>query len=175
MTKDSNNQRTVSNAAERPRDVLARSLLRDSEKLVRVARIHPGIYWKAIAVFGLGLWLFFTIKNLGIFLLLVSAIMFVFAYLTKYYLLLAITDQRVLIRHGIVNLDVIDLQYKRVESVELSRSLMGRILGYATILVTGTGSRVTAVPFIANPSSFRSELDKLVYAHEQEPIRVKAE
>jgi uncharacterized membrane protein YdbT with pleckstrin-like domain len=151
---------------KKDRSPLARTLQPD-EKLFRVATIHWGIYWKSAALFLIALVLLFKIPNLGYFMLLVSAVFLTFAALTKHYMLLALTNTRMLVRQGIIQLDTTQILHSRVESVELERTIMARLLGYATVLITGTGSRVMAVPFIADADAFRSDLNTIILQREQ--------
>lgn len=145
------------------------SILMPDEKVLRIAQISPGIYWKGFVVLILAVILMITgaLFNLGLFLLFVSVIMLSIAYLTRYFLLLAATDKRVIIRHGIINLDTIQFRYTKLESVELSRTLIGQVLGYASVVITGTGSRITVVPFIADASRFRAELNKILFEQDE--------
>ncbi len=150
------------------------SMLQPGETLVRLARVSNGIYWKSVAVLILALIVMTSVIlfNLGVFLLLVAAIMATHAYLTKHYLILALTDKRVLVRQGILNLDTVQLRYNRIESVELEWSIPGRILSYSVVVMTGTGSRVAVVPFIADGPQFRKDLDERLYAEENRAERV---
>lgn len=145
------------------------SLLQKDEQFVRVAKIHEGIFWKGAFVFLLSLLLLVLAFNLGVFLMFVSLLILSIAYLTKHYLMLVLTDKRIMIRHGIIKLDVIQVNLSRIESVELEWTIPGRILGYATVVVTGTGSRFTAVPFVAaaDAAALRSELNEMVFAREE--------
>ena len=162
-------QKVLNNA---PPDYAAiKPLLREGETLKRVAAVHWGIYWKGIAVLLLSLILMMSVFNLGAFLLVVAAAMLGYAYLVKYYLLLALTDKRVIVRHGIINLDVVQLHYNRIESVEVFRPIMGRILGYGTVLVTGTGSRVTGIPFVANADAMRTAIDEVVFQQQEKAAK----
>lgn len=165
-------QKIVNNA---PPDISRiQPLLREGETLQKVAAVHWGIYWKGIAVLLLALILMIYVFNLGAFLLIVSSVMLGYAYLIKYYLLLALTDKRVIVRHGIVNLDVVQLHYNRIESVEVFRPIMGRILGYGTVLVTGTGSRVTGIPFVANADAMRTAIDEVVFQQQEKAAKAGA-
>lgn len=140
------------------------SILMPDEKLLRVAQISPGIYWKGVVLFILSVIVMIFIGfNLGAFLMFVSILMLSISYLTRYFLLLAATDKRVIIRHGILNLDTIQFRYTKLESVELSRTIIGQILGYASVVITGTGSRITVIPFIGDASKFREELNKILF------------
>lgn len=145
------------------------SMLMPGEKVLRVAQISAGIYWKGFAVLIFAVILLFSgaLFNLGLFFMFVSILMLSLSYLTRYFLLLAATDKRIIIRHGIINLDTIQFRYTKLESVELSRTIIGQILGYASVVITGTGSRVTVVPFIADASRFREELNKILFDQDE--------
>ncbi len=165
------NDETISKA--NVRDSIT-SMLRPDERLIRVARISNGIYWKGIVLFIISLMMMTSviIFNLGLFMMLVSIIILTHAYLTKHYLLLALTDKRVLVRQGILNLDSIQLRLNRIESVELEWTIPGRILNFSIVVMTGTGSRIAVVPFIADGPQFRKELDEMLLANEDKVERV---
>jgi uncharacterized membrane protein YdbT with pleckstrin-like domain len=138
--------------------------LMPDEEIVKVGQFHPGIYWKGVAVFALAIVLLIRVFNLGVFILLVAGVMLALAYLTKHYLLLILTNRRLLIRTGILRMDTVQLSLERVESVELERTIMGQFLGYAAVVVTGTGSRVMAVPFVEEPQKFRQLIDQQIFS-----------
>lgn len=150
------------------RRILA-SMLMPDERLVNMAVISGGIYWKSIAVFTLSVLMLFIAFRLGIYLMIVAGVMFLLAYSTKYFLLLAATNKRIIMRYGILNLDVIQLRYSKIESVELAWSPLGQLLGYASVVITGTGSRVTVIPFIKNALEFRQGMNAELLARESTP------
>lgn len=143
------------------------SILMPDEKLLCVAEVSVGIFWKCAVMLVFSLVMLVVATPLGVFFSLVTLIMFIVAYLTKYFLLLAATDKRVIIRCGIINLDTIQFRYTKLESVELARTIIGQILGYASVVITGTGSRVTVIPFIANASKFRETLNGILFAQDE--------
>lgn len=78
---------------------------------------------------------------------------------------MAVTTRRVVIKQGLVNRKTIELLLNKIETIEVSEPMMGRMLGYGSITMVGTGG--TAEPFhkIAHPLQFRGavqlELEKL--------------
>ena len=87
-----------------------------------------------------------------------GAIMLCVAILTQHYLLLVVTNKRVLARYGLLQMDVVDIRLSKVESIDLERMLMGHIFGYSSVVVAGTGQRIIRVPHIANGEVFPSFL-----------------
>lgn len=144
-----------------------RAMLREGEVLKRVAAIHWGIYWKGAALLLIALFLMTKVFNLGAFLLFVASVILAYEYLMKYYILLALTDKRLIVRFGILNLETVQMHFNRIESVEIFRPPVGRMLGYATVVVTGTGSRVTSIPFVGDAEAFRADLDQMIYDREE--------
>jgi uncharacterized membrane protein YdbT with pleckstrin-like domain len=67
----------------------------------------------------------------------------------------AVTTKRVIIKVGALRRRTLELQLSKVESVTVDQGILGRIVGYGTIVVTGTGG--TKEPFrrIATPMGFR--------------------
>lgn len=50
------------------------------------------------------------------------------------------------------------MELGRIESVQTSISILGRILGYGTVLVCGNGGKNIGIPRLVNPEKFKSEL-----------------
>lgn len=142
-------------------------MLMPDEKLLGVVTISPGIYWKGCTVLMISFLLFLKFPPLGVLLLVVSALMLIIARLTKHFLLLAATDKRIVIRSGIINLDIVQLRYSKVESVELAWTLIGQFLGYASVVITGTGQRVTIIPFVADAPQFREKVSAILIEKEE--------
>lgn len=160
-------KRAVGPAAES--HAILRSMLTPDERILNHAIISPGIYWKGIAVLAVALLMCLKAFNLGVFLLLVAIVILTIAHLTKHFLLLSATNKRVIMRAGIMNLDVIQLRYSKIESVELAWTIIGQFLGYASVVITGTGSRVVVIPFIADAVQFREAVNQQLMAREDLP------
>ncbi len=159
---------------------LARMLVSGEEIILR-ARLHGAIYWKSVAVLVLGLVVgIFLAPVLGIMFGIFGAVMLCVAILTQHYLLLAVTNKRILARYGLLQMDVVDIRLSKVESIDLERMLTGHLFGYASVVVMGTGQRVIRVPFIANADAFRRYYNEMVLAEEgneeaEEQIRADKE
>jgi uncharacterized membrane protein YdbT with pleckstrin-like domain len=70
----------------------------------------------------------------------------------------AITDKRVLIKVGFIHRHTLEMLLTKVETVRVDQGLAGRLLGYGTIVVTGTGGTNEPFPSIANPLEFRRQV-----------------
>ena len=70
----------------------------------------------------------------------------------------AVTNKRVLIKIGLIRRHSLELLLQKVEGIGVDQSIMGRILGYGTITVSGTGGTKEAFPMISNPLEFRRQV-----------------
>jgi hypothetical protein len=75
---------------------------------------------------------------------------------------MAVTNRRVVIKTGLVGRRTVELMLNKVESIEVKETGFGRMLGYGTIVVIGTGG--TPEPFykVAHPLEFRSQVQQQI-------------
>ena len=67
----------------------------------------------------------------------------------------AVTNKRVIMKMGWISRRVLELNLHKIESVNVDQSLLGRLLGYGTITVIGTGGTRETFDRIAHPLPFR--------------------
>jgi uncharacterized membrane protein YdbT with pleckstrin-like domain len=77
---------------------------------------------------------------------------------------LAVTDRRVIHKTGFFSRETQEMNREKVESVDVEQSLAGRLFGYGTVLVRGTGSSWEPFANIANPLDFRSHITAAPHA-----------
>jgi uncharacterized membrane protein YdbT with pleckstrin-like domain len=70
----------------------------------------------------------------------------------------AITNKRVLIKIGLVRRHSLELLLQKVEGIGVDQGILGRILGYGTITVSGVGGTKEAFRMISNPLEFRRQV-----------------
>src|SRR5450755_1114387 len=70
----------------------------------------------------------------------------------------AITNKRVLIKVGLIRRHSLELLLQKVEGIGVDQGILGRILGYGTITVSGVGGTKEAFQRISNPLEFRRQV-----------------
>lgn len=68
---------------------------------------------------------------------------------------MAITNKRVIAKHGLIRRSTVELNLQRIESIQVHQSILGRIFNYGSIIVAGAGTPQAPVPGISAPLSFR--------------------
>jgi uncharacterized membrane protein YdbT with pleckstrin-like domain len=146
-----------------------RKVLLPGEQVVYETGLHWLIFGRAILVLIVALALavgsFHAPGNLGPPLLLAAGIVALFGLILLLAALirragteLAVTDQRVVYKRGIIARHTIEMNRAKVESVDVDQSLLGRILGYGTVQLRGTGGSLEPMAMIGNPLSLRSHI-----------------
>lgn len=77
---------------------------------------------------------------------------------------MAVTNRRVLIKTGFLSRKSYEILLTKIESIGIEEGILGRILGYGSVVVRGTGG--TPEPFhkIGHPSEFRRQVQGQVDA-----------
>jgi uncharacterized membrane protein YdbT with pleckstrin-like domain len=75
---------------------------------------------------------------------------------------MAVTTRRVVIKTGLTSRKTIEMLLNKVESIEVSETTFGRILGYGAIVVIGTGGTTEPFQKIAHPLDFRSQVQQQI-------------
>jgi uncharacterized membrane protein YdbT with pleckstrin-like domain len=75
---------------------------------------------------------------------------------------IAVTSRRVLIKTGIANRRTLELLLSRIESIGVNETPLGRMLGYGTVILRGTGGTPEQFDRIERPLDFRREVQTQV-------------
>ncbi len=122
--------------------------------------IHPGIYWKPAACLLLAFLFFFVATQLGFLFTFFALLYFFYNYVRASILMFVVTNKRILARYGILMVDMVDVHFDKIESIELERMLPGFLLGYSNLVVMGTGNRLIVIPYVGNGEAIRKAYDE---------------
>ncbi len=96
-----------------------------------------------------------------IFLLLLTAIPFgygVFRFIHGIALEIAVTTDRFVKKSGLISIKTEEVSLDKIEEVNIEESILGRIFGYGTIFVHGTGAGKIRVNLVRDPVHLRREI-----------------
>ncbi|MDP1574160.1 MAG: PH domain-containing protein [Coxiellaceae bacterium] len=157
--------------------------LLQNEKLLYAVRPHWVIFSSGVwaIVFAIYFWLFSDIASLnmavyanysardilaaGLFLM--GAYWFLRALIFYKNAEYGVTDKRVIVKIGWIHRESLELMLDKVEGVLVDQNISGRLLGYGTITVVGTGGTKDSYQFISHPLRFRKEVQQAVENSEE--------
>ena len=89
---------------------------------------------------------------------LIVGLILVFEMIKIYVSEFAITNKRVISKLGLIRRDVEEMNLKSIESVNLKQSIIGRILNYGSIVISGRGSSQVTFKDIDDPVQIRKKI-----------------
>lgn len=135
------------------------------EKVIYRAKIHWIVFlWPAIFLLvALVVFANFGAAFGGIFILL-AALAGLSSFITYTTSEFGVTDKRVLVKVGFIRRHSLETLLAKVEGIGVDQGILGRMLGYGTVMVTGTGG--TKEPFhkIDAPFEFRKRVQEQIAA-----------
>jgi uncharacterized membrane protein YdbT with pleckstrin-like domain len=75
---------------------------------------------------------------------------------------MTVTNKRVFVKVGLAARRTIELLLSRVESIGVEESVIGRMLGFGTVIVHGTGGTPEVFNMIAHPLEFRTQVQQQI-------------
>lgn len=97
---------------------------------------------------------------------LVGAALLLMAYLRQTSTEIVITNKRLIAKYGIVSRATFEILVNRITGANFDQSVMGRILGFGTILVHGAGGEISPIDNVQDPQLFYRALVSVLEKHQ---------
>jgi len=145
--------------------VIDQNLLAD-EKIVRRTRHHKAVFVvPSLAVFVASLAVYKAMRGdeataffvLGLIIGFASFLGGLLRYLSFE---AVISTKRVLTQVGLIGRQCNEILFTKVEAIDIQQGLLGRLMDYGKIVITGTGGSKTSMVFIPGPFAFRKALQQ---------------
>jgi uncharacterized membrane protein YdbT with pleckstrin-like domain len=99
-------------------------------------------------------------------LLILPGIWLVFALINYFTSEFGITNKRLVLKTGVIRRKSHETLINKIERINVHQSIVGRLLGYGTIVVSGTGGGISPFPYITDPLTFRKRIQEQISAVE---------
>lgn len=90
--------------------------------------------------------------------LVAGALQLLSAWIRRWSTEIAVTDRRVIFKTGLVSRRTVEMNMDKVESVDVTQDVFGRIFNYGTVLIRGTGASLEPLSTIATPLALRNAI-----------------
>jgi uncharacterized membrane protein YdbT with pleckstrin-like domain len=99
----------------------------------------------------------------------VAAILFGVGLIRRNATEMSLTNKRVIVKTGLASRRTIELLLSRIESIAVEEPAMGRMLGYGTVIIRGTGGTPEVFEKIAHPLAFREQVQNQISSGQKQP------
>lgn len=133
--------------------------LKQNEKVLFDSKMH----WALLAFTALWSWILYFVP-------------LVYVYLRYATSEIAVTNQRLVVKSGILSKNIDDVPLDKINNIHIRQSLLGRIFGYATVHIqTAATAGKGSFPFLGQPHQFKQIVLEQIDAYKQEQIYRQAE
>lgn len=146
-------------------------VLRPDEKVIFHTTIHWIIYWPAVVflILAVAVWALGVHYNLTgraaqactaaeLILALLALVAFLRAFARRLGTEIVVTDNRVIYKRGLIARHTLEMNVSKIESVDVEQSFWGRIFGFGSVVVRGTGSTFEPLMGVAAPLQLRNSI-----------------
>jgi uncharacterized membrane protein YdbT with pleckstrin-like domain len=105
-----------------------------------------------------------NMKEIGIGCIVVGLLIFLIGLTKRNATEMAVTNKRVLIKQGVFGRRTLEILLQKIESIAVEESMSGRMLGFGTVIVRGTGGTPEPFKKMAHPLEFRRQVEQQVEA-----------
>jgi uncharacterized membrane protein YdbT with pleckstrin-like domain len=145
------------------------SVLQPGETIKAIGKLHWIIFIRAFVLLVAGIVLLiyassmttqlgFALRMVGWAVLALALLAALQAWFMQAITELAITDRRVIYKRGFLSRRTIEMNMAKVETVDVQQSIFGRLLGFGTIRVRGTGQGIENLTGVAAPIALRNAI-----------------
>ena len=131
------------------------------ERVVYRAALHWIVFAHALLVMVAGVALFIALPGappVGTVVLLVGLVMLVPPFVARQTTELGVTTKRVIVKTGLIRRRTLELLLRQVEAISVDQSLIGRLLGFGSITLTGTGGVREVFHTVGDPLELRRRI-----------------
>ncbi|MCZ7551072.1 MAG: hypothetical protein B6D39_13225 [Anaerolineae bacterium UTCFX2] len=142
-----------------------KSIILPNERVLAVAKIHWVVYLSSLILFAFAFLASLDTNNFficGFLLWVIAGIGLLRAFLIKAFTEFALTDKRVIAKVGIIRRSSLELVLGKVESIQINQSLLGRLLNYGTLVISGSGGTHQVIPCIAEPMKMKQTINSVL-------------
>jgi uncharacterized membrane protein YdbT with pleckstrin-like domain len=145
------------------------SILQPGERILVLGKLHWIIYSNAAFVFLLALVAYIFAASIqldsgiailltwtGHVLMVIAVVKALADWFRQWIIEIAVTDRRIIYKRGFINRVTAEMNMDKVESVDVTQSILGRLLDYGSIHVRGTGEGIEHLHQIAHPLDLRN-------------------
>lgn len=71
---------------------------------------------------------------------------------------MVVTNRRVIYKSGLISRRTMEMNISKIETVDVDQGILGRIFGYGTIMIRGTGAGFEPLAGVAHPLALRNAI-----------------
>jgi uncharacterized membrane protein YdbT with pleckstrin-like domain len=148
-------------------------VLQTGETIKAVGKLHWIVFGRGLLFAGVGLALLLygydaqttgrrdvasVLVIVGALLALIGVVLLLGAWFQRWITEISVTTHRVIYKTGFIRRHTVEMNMDKVETVDVDQSILGRLMGFGTIRVRGTGQGIESLRGIGDPIGLRNAI-----------------
>ncbi|KTD44689.1 PH domain-containing protein [Legionella quateirensis] len=133
--------------------------------VIYFTRLHWVIFFGPILGLGIAIALYVYIvqlRQVSLILVLFAILWILMTWVTFYFSSITIKRKQVILRTGIIVRQTVDIPLSKIETIDIRQSILGSILRYGSLVITGTGGTRHLINFLHHPLTCRRYIEQLM-------------
>ncbi len=128
-------------------------------------RLHWVIFfWPVVALcFSFGIYLYIVqLQQVSMFLALFCLLWIGMTWVTYYFSSITIKRKQVILRTGLIVRQTVDIPFSKIETIDIRQSILGSLMRYGALVITGTGGTRHLINYIDKPLTCRRYIEQMM-------------
>ncbi|WP_133128363.1 PH domain-containing protein [Legionella nagasakiensis] len=137
-----------------------------NNNIVYQARLHWILFFWPVILFCLAVYVgvnYEILYPVPYFLALFALAWFIMIWVAYQFSSLTIKKKQVILRTGLLVRQTIDIPLAKIESIDIRQSILGSLLRYGSLVITGTGGSRQIVTYLNKPLTCRRYIEQLMH------------
>lgn len=133
--------------------------------VIYFTRLHWIIFFGPFVGLGIAMAIYIYIVQLhevSLFLGFFALVWILITWVTYHFSSITIKRKQVILRTGIIVRQTVDIPLNKIETIDIRQSILGSILGYGTLIITGTGGTRYLINYLHKPLTCRRYIEQLM-------------
>ena len=133
--------------------------------VIYFTRLHWIVFFGPVVGLALSIALYYYIKQLSevaLFLGFFALMWTLMTWVTYYFSSITIKKRQVILRTGIIVRQTVDIPLSKIETIDIRQSILGSIMSYGTLVITGTGGTRHLINYLHKPLTCRRYIEQLM-------------
>jgi uncharacterized membrane protein YdbT with pleckstrin-like domain len=130
------------------------------------ARLHRIIFLWPIVFLIASLYLLInypSIREPSLILCGVAVLWFIMTWVTYYFSSLTLKQNLIILRTGLIIRKTFDIPLNKIESIDITQSILGSIFRYGALVITGTGGTRHLINYLCKPLTCRRHIEQAMH------------
>lgn len=135
--------------------------------VIYFTRLHWIIFFGPLLSLGFAIALYIYIiqlRQVSLFFAVFAVIWIMMTWVTYYFSSITIKRKQVIFRTGIIVRQTLDIPLSKIETIDIRQSILGSIMQYGTLVITGTGGTRHLINYLHKPLTCRRYIEQLMNA-----------